>query len=104
MGCNLLKHAYNHFDTHETPHHDTIFNHCIDRLPYQYVSQIPSLCLCRVCTRTCLRMCVCGTSVYIYAQVSLSLLKYVKIYLMSGTFNKHSSLAIFDEHLGKQTN
>ena len=25
MSCNLLKYAYNHFDTHETLHHDTIF-------------------------------------------------------------------------------
>ena len=107
MGCNLLKHAYNHFDTHETQYHDMIFNHRIDRLPYRYVLQISSLCLCRVCARTCLRVCVCvcvNTSVYIYAQVSSSLLKYVKIYHMSGTFNKHSSLAIFDKHLVKQTN
>ena len=59
MGCYLLKHAYNHFNTHETQHHDTIFNHRIDGLPYRYVSQIPSLCLYRVCARTCLHMCVC---------------------------------------------
>ena len=64
MGYNLLKHAYNHFDTHETLHHDTIFNHCIDRLPYRYVLQIPSLCLCCVCARTCLHnvcvwICLC---------------------------------------------
>ena len=38
----------------------------IDRLPYRYVSQISSLCLCRVCACTCLCMCVCvDTSVYI---------------------------------------
>ena len=34
MGRNLLRHAslslYNHFDTHETQHHDTIFNNSID--------------------------------------------------------------------------
>ena len=41
---------------------------------------------------------------HIYAQVSSSLLEYVKIYPKSGTFNKHSSLAIFDEHLVRQTN
>ena len=29
MGSNLSKHAYNRFDTHETPHHDTIFNHVL---------------------------------------------------------------------------
>ena len=71
MGSNLLKHAYNHFDTHETPHHDTIFNHRINRLPNQYASQIPSLCLCYVYARTCLHMCVCvDTFVYIYTQVA----------------------------------
>ena len=63
MGGNLLRHAslslYNHFDTHEVQHHDTIFNHRIDILPYRYVSQTPSLCLCRVCARTYMRMCVC---------------------------------------------
>ena len=55
----------------------------------------------------CLRMCVCGyVCVYIriYAQVSSDLLEYVKIYHMSGTFNKYSSLAIFDEHLVRLTN
>ena len=66
------------------------------------------VCACAVYAHcTCLRMCVClDTSVYIYAQVSSSLLKYVKDipHRMSGTFNKHSSLAIFDEHLGRQTN
>ena len=46
MGRNLLRHAYNYFDTHEAQHHDTIFNHCIDILPYRYASQIPTLCLC----------------------------------------------------------
>ena len=51
-------------------------------------------------------VCVCGyVCVYIiYAQVSSSLLEYVKIYHRSGTFNKHSSLAIFDKHLVRQTN
>ena len=78
---------------------------CIDILPYQYVLQIPTLCLCRVCAHMYMRMCVCvDTSVYIYAQVSSSLLEYVRIYHKSGTFNKHSSLAIFDEHLVRQTN
>ena len=48
---------------------------------------------------THLRLCV-----YIYAQVSLSLLEYIKINHMSDAFNKHSGLAIFDEHLVRQTN
>ena len=67
MGCNLLKHAYNHFDTHETLHHDTIFNHRIDRLPYRYVSQIPSLaCAVYAHTRACIK-CVRGyVCVYIH--------------------------------------
>ena len=56
MGCNLLKHAYSHFDTHETPHYDTIFNHCIDRLPYRYVSQI-LVCACAVYAHA--RACIC---------------------------------------------
>ena len=100
MGCNLLKHAYNHFNTHETQHHDTIFNHRIDRLTYRYVSQIPSLCLCRVCARTCLHMCVCGyVCVYIYTTSDQRMSRYT-----TGTFNKHSSLAIFDKHLVRQTN
>ena len=82
MGYNLLRHAslslYNHFDTHEAKHHNTVFNHSICILPYQYVSQIPTLCLCHVCARTCARMRVCvDTSVYIYAQASSSLLEYV---------------------------
>ena len=110
MGCNLLKQAYNHFDTHETSHHDMIFNHCIDRLPYRYVSQIPSLCLCCVCARTCLHnvcvcvcVCVCvDTLVYIYTQVTRVCQDIP--HHMSGTFNKHSSLAIFDKHLVRQTN
>ena len=42
-------HIAKHFDTHEAQHHVTIFNHHIDILPYRYVSQIPTLCLCRVC-------------------------------------------------------
>ena len=54
-------------------------------------------------THMCVYVCV-HTSVYINAQVSSSLLEYVKIYQNSGTFNKHSSLANFDEHLVGQTN
>ena len=50
-----------------------------------------------------MRMCV-DTSVFICAQVNSSLLEYVKIYQRSGTCSKHSSLAIFDEYLVRQTN
>ena len=88
-----------------------IFNHCIDILPYPYASQIPTLCLCRVhpvCAHMCMRMCVCvpvwiRLCICIYAQVSSSLLEYVKIYHRSRTLNKHSSLAIFDKHLLRLT-
>ena len=60
MGYNLLKHAYNHFDTHETLDHDTIFNHRIDRLPYQYVSQtLVSAYAVYAHARACI-MCVRG--------------------------------------------
>ena len=55
------------------------------------------LCACTVYVHMC-------APVYIYAQGSSNLLEYVKIYHMSDTFNKHSSLAIFDEHLVRQTN
>ena len=68
----------NHFDTHETPHHDTIFIHRIDRLPYRYVSQIPSLCLCHICART---------FVYICTQVTRVCQDIP--HHMSGTFSKH---------------
>ena len=57
------------------------------------------VCACAMYVHTHACVCVCvDTSVYIYAQMSSSLLEYVK------KFNKHSSLAIFDEHLVRQTN
>ena len=65
-GCSILKLAYDHFDTHETPHYNTIFNHLIDRLPYQYVLQIPSLCLCYVCAHMCLHNVCVWIHWYIY--------------------------------------
>ena len=64
-----------------------ILIHCIDILPYQYASQIPTLCVRRcvcgwvdVCVynqfvhvRLCVYMCVCvHMPVYIYANVSSS--------------------------------
>ena len=63
------------------------------------------LCVCAVYAHACACICVCvDMSVYTYVQVSSSLVEYVKIYHRSGTFNKNSSLAIFDEHLVRQTN
>ena len=61
---------YKNFDisTHQTQYHDKIPNHCIDILPYQYVSQIPTLCvMCRctcalpvcVCVCVCVALCAC---------------------------------------------
>ena len=66
---------------------------------YRYVSQIPThvcaiyvpLCTCvlvRVCVCVCIRTCEFKYPI-----------KYVKIYHSSGTFDTHSSLAIFDKHL-----
>ena len=56
-----------------------------------------------VSARTCLHMCACvDTFVNIYTQVTRVCQDIP--HHMSGTFNKHSSLAIFDEHLVRQTN
>ena len=104
MGCNLLKHAYNHFDTHETLHHDTIFNHRIDRLPYRYVSQIPSLCFCCVCAHTYLHKVCAWIRLCIYNYTQVTRVCQDIPHHMTGTFNKHLSLAIFDKHLVRQTN
>ena len=71
---------------------------------------VPSMCLCAhvclyMCMRVCVRVCVCvracvGVCARIYTHVSSkALLEYVKIYHSSGTFDSHSSLAIFDKHL-----
>ena len=50
------------------------------------------VCACALYAHASECVCVCvDISVYIYAQVSSSFLEYVKIYHMSGTFNKHSS-------------
>ena len=51
------------------------------------------------CICVWIRLCIC-----IYAQVSSNLLEYIKIYHRSRTFNKQSSLAIFDKHLVRLTN
>ena len=103
MGCNLLRHAYTHFDTHEAQHHDTniqslliychIHMHHRSLLCACAVYVHARACIC-VCVPVWIRLCIC-----IYAQVSSSLLEYVKIYHRSRTLNKHLSLAIFDKHL-----
>ena len=49
-----------------------------------------------VCVPVWIRLCI--------AQVSSSLLEYVKIYHRSRTLNKYLSLAIFDKHLLRLTN
>ena len=61
------------------------------------------------CMPTHVHAYVCvDTSVYAYmrirAQVSSSLLEYVKIYYRNFTFKNHSSLAISDEHLVRLNN
>ena len=73
---------------------------------YRYVSQIPTrvcansvpLCVCvlaHVCV--CVRVYIC--CVYIRTCEFKYPIEYVKIYRSSGTFDTHSSLVIFDEHL-----
>ena len=47
----------------------------------------------------CVWICLC---IYVYTQVTRVCQDIP--HHMSGTFNKHSSLAIFDEHLVRQTN
>ena len=78
---------------------------------YQYVSQIPTrvcanyvpLCVCvHVCVCLCVCVCVCVYTyvcVYIHTCEFKYPIEYVKIYRSSSTFDTHSSLVIFDEHL-----
>ena len=56
---------------------------------------------CIMCVCVCVCVCV-DTLVYIYTQVTRVCQDIP--HHMSGTFNKHSSLAIFDKHLVRQTN
>ena len=59
----------------------------------------------RACMRACVRACVCVcvcVCVNIYTQVTRVCQDIP--HHMSDTFNKHSSLAIFDKHLVTQTN
>ena len=103
MGCNLLKHAYNHFDTHETPDHDTIYSITvlIDCLIDMYCRSL--VCACAVYAHA--HACICvfvDTLVNIYTQVTRVCQDIP--HHMSDTFSKHSSLAIFDKHLAMQTN
>ena len=75
-----------------------ILYHCIDIDMYHrsllvhvcaFVRACVYVCMCvRVCVCVCVRVCVCV----------------VKIYCSSGTFDTHSSLAIFDEHFVWQIN
>ena len=83
--------------------HSIIIRYSITVLIYCHIDiyRRSLLCACAVYASARAYICVC---VYIYTQVSSSLLEYVKIYHRGGTFNKHSSLAIFNEHLVRQTN
>ena len=64
---------------------------------------VPSMCLCAyvcLCMRVCIRVCVCTyVCVYLRTCEFKYPIEYVKIYRSSGTFDTHSSMAIFDEHL-----
>ena len=107
MGCNLLRHAYNHFDTHEAQHQYsiTVLIYC-----HIHIHHRSLLCACAVYvhTRACVCVCACvDISVYMYIRTSVkisNLLEYVKIYHRSRTLDKHSRLAIFDKHLLRLTN
>ena len=86
-----------YFNAHETRHHDTIFNHRIDMYRRSLV------CAFAVYVHACACVSVCAdTFMYIYTQVTRVCQDIP--HHMSGTFNKHSSLAIIDEHLVRQTN
>ena len=89
------------FDTHGAQYHDEILGHCIDIPPYQYVLQIPTLCLCSLCVHTyvCAYVCICiRTSEFKSPRVCMS--RYATGVVR--TFSKHSSSAIFNEHLVRQ--
>ena len=84
MGNNLLKHAYNHFDTHETPHHDTIFiTVLLDYLINMYHRSLVCACAMYAHARACICVCV-DTFMYIYTQVA-RICQDIP-YHMSGTF------------------
>ena len=84
MGSNLLKHAYNHFDTYETLHQDTIFNHVL--IDFQIdMYRISLVCACAMYAHA--RACICvyvDTFVYICTQVARICLDIP--HHMSGTF------------------
>ena len=73
MGCNLLRHACNHFITHEAQHHDTqIFNHHFDIIIAISICIIDPYSVFMLCMRTHIHAYVCvDTSVYtcIYSRV-----------------------------------
>ena len=83
-----------------------MFNHCIDILPYRYVSQIPTLCYSVLvpCKHTHMHVYVCG---YVCVYIRTSEFKSPRVcqdtpykwYILL-TF----SFAIFDENLVRQTN
>ena len=58
------------------------------------------LCVGAVCADAC----VCMKCVLRFVHICASVQEYVKVYHRNGMSNKHPSLAIFDEHLVRQTN
>ena len=103
MGCNLLKHAYNHFSI--LMRHRIMIRYSITVLIDchidMYRRSLVGACVVYAHARACVCMYV-DMFVYIYTQVTRVCQDLP--HHMSGTFNKHSSLAIFDEHLVRQTN
>ena len=69
MGCNLLRHAYNHFDTHEAQHHDTN-----TQSPYWYIA----ISICITDPYSVLVPCMCT---HVHAYVCVCLCGYVCVYV-----------------------
>ena len=71
---SLCNHFHNYFDTLGAQYHDMILYHCINILPYRYVSKtllvcVQYMCLC-VFVCVCARVCVHTVCLYMYAYVS----------------------------------
>ena len=90
MGCNLLNHAYNHFNTHEMIRNSiTILIDCHINM---YCRSLVCACAVYAHARACIMFVCVDTFVYIYTQVTRVCQDIP--HHMSDTFTKHSSLAI----------
>ena len=96
MGYNLLRHAllglYNHFNTHEAEYRNTIFNHCSDVLPYQYVHYA----YVRACMRALVRLNISIlVKKNIMIQISITIVMYCHIDMHICVRARAESLNIF---------